>query len=98
MANRLDEIVALHRDSILRLAAQRCAYNVRVFGSVARGEARANSDVDFLVEFPSTYRLIDHAALLNDLQELLGCPVDVAIEANLREEMRPHILKDAVPL
>ncbi len=98
MATKLDEILALHRNTILQLAAQRGAYNVRVFGSVARGTASTNSDIDFLVEFPPSYRLLDHAGLLNDLQELLGCPVDVAVEANLREEIRPYILKDAVAL
>ena len=98
MATKLDEILALHRNTSLQLAARRGAYNVRVFGSVARGTARAGSDIDFLVEFPPSYRLLDHAGLLNDLQELLGCPVDVAVEANLREEIRPYILKDAVAL
>ena len=86
------------RDDILRLAEARGVYNVRVFGSVARGDANADSDVDLLVCFPDNYRLRDHAGLVVLLEQLLGYPVDIAIEQNLREVYRPHILKDAIPL
>ncbi|MCB9457501.1 MAG: nucleotidyltransferase family protein [Anaerolineaceae bacterium] len=86
------------RDEILRLAKQRGASNVRVFGSVARQEAGEDSDIDILVTFRAGYRLLDHAGLVMDLQELLGRHVDVAIESNLRDEMRDTILRDAIPL
>jgi len=86
------------REAILQLASKRGAYNVRVFGSVARGEARPDSDVDFLVDFKPGYRLLDHVGLMVDLQNLLGRKVDVAVAANLREELRPYILQDAVPI
>ncbi|MCU0480421.1 MAG: nucleotidyltransferase domain-containing protein, partial [Anaerolineae bacterium] len=80
------------------LAEARGAYDVRVFGSVARGEAHPDSDVDLLVKFPSDYRLRDHSGLIVSLEQLLNCPVDVAIEANLREAYRAYILEDAIDL
>ncbi|NWF68109.1 MAG: nucleotidyltransferase domain-containing protein [Chloroflexi bacterium] len=83
------------REQILQLAAQRKAYHVRVFGSVARHEADQDSDVDFLVDFQPDYSLWDHIGLIQDLQALLGRKVDVAIEKNLHEKLRPAILRDA---
>jgi len=65
------------REEILRLAARYGAYNVRVFGSAARGEAGPDSDVDFLVELEPDRSLFDLGGLLMDLQELLECEVDV---------------------
>ncbi len=94
----IEDIIGNKRDDILRLAAQYGAFNVRVFGSVARGEAREDSDVDFLVDFKSGYRLMEHVGFVVDLQELLGRRVEVAIEKNLREELRPYIMKDITPL
>jgi predicted nucleotidyltransferase len=94
----IDDLLKDKRDAILELAARYGASNVRVFGSVARGEARPDSDVDFLVDFKPDYRLWDHIGLQQDLEDLLGRKVDVAIARNLREEFRPYILRDAVNL
>ncbi|MFQ3657914.1 MAG: nucleotidyltransferase family protein [Anaerolineae bacterium] len=74
------------------------ASNVRVFGSVARNEATSTSDVDLLVAFPAGCKLLDHAALLMDLRDLLGVAVDVSIKANLKSHLRSQILEEAVPL
>lgn len=65
------------REEILRTAARHGAVSVRIFGSVARGEEGPDSDVDFLVELEPGRSLIDHVALLQDLEDLLGCKVDV---------------------
>ncbi len=86
------------RDEILRIAARHGASNVRVFGSVARGEADAQSDVDLLVELERGRSLLDHAALMLDLESLLGRRVDVATERGLRPQIREHILREAVLL
>jgi predicted nucleotidyltransferase len=86
------------REAILRLASERGAYNVRVFGSVARGEALAESDVDFLVDLEPGRSLFDLGGLLMDLQEMLGVRVDVVTEEGLRERVRQTVLKDAKPL
>jgi predicted nucleotidyltransferase len=94
----IDELLKDRRNDILRLAEKYGASNVRVFGSVARGEARPDSDVDLLVRFKPDYRLWDKIGLKQDLEELLGCKVDVVHDQFIREEIAPDILKDAIPL
>ncbi len=71
---------------------------MRVFGSVARGTARRNSDIDFLVDMEEGRSLLDHAALILDLERLLKRPVDVASEHGLRRLVRREVLKEAVAL
>lgn len=93
----LNELRA-RRDEIRAVAERYGAYNVRVFGSVARNEVASTSDVDLLVSFPAKYKLLDHAALLMDLRDLLGVAVDVSVEANLKDPLRSRILSEAVPL
>ncbi len=94
----IDEILKRRREEILRIAAKHGAHNVRVFGSVARGEAGPDSDVDFLVEMEKGRSLFDLGGLLMDLQELLGRPIDVVTEKGLRDRIRPRVLRDAVSL
>lgn len=86
------------RDDILRLATAHGARNVRVFGSVARGEADAASDIDLLVDLEPGRGLLDLGGLLMDLQALLDRPVDVVTERGLRERIRERVLREAVPL
>jgi predicted nucleotidyltransferase len=86
------------REDILRLASEYGASNVRVFGSVARGEALSDSDIDFIVDLEPGRSLFDLGGLLMDLQETLGVRVDVVTEAGLRERVRQNVLKDAKPL
>jgi len=69
-----------------------------VFGSVARGEAGPDSDVDLLVDMEPGRSLLDHIALLQDLQDLLGIDVDVVTERALHWYVRDKVLKEAVPL
>ncbi len=92
------ELVKMKRDDILRTATEYGAYNVRIFGSVARGEADAASDVDLLVDMEAGRSLLDLGGLLVDLQTLLGCQVDVVTEQGLRERIRDRVLKEAVAL
>jgi len=86
------------REEILRVAASHGARNVRIFGSVARGEADETSDIDFLVDMESDRSLLDVAALLADLRELLGRKVDVVSEKGLYWLLKRRILKEAKPL
>jgi uncharacterized protein len=86
------------REEILRAAARYGASNVRIFGSVARGEAGPESDVDVLVDLEPGRSLLDHAALLLELEALLGCPVDVVTERGLRARFHERVLREAVPL
>ena len=86
------------RDAVLDVARRYGAANVRVFGSVARGEATLESDVDLLVEWEPGRSLLDHAGLVLDLQDLLGAPVEVGTERSLHWYVRERILAEAVPL
>jgi hypothetical protein len=92
--NRLQE----RRTQVLAIAAKHGAYNVRVFGSVARHEADSASDIDLLVDMEPERSLLDLGGLLMDLQELLGCPVDVVTEKGLRGRIRERVLKEATAL
>jgi hypothetical protein len=80
------------------IARRHGAVDVRVFGSVVRDEAGAASDVDFLVEMEAGHSLLERAGLLVDLQDALGCEVDVATESSLRDRVRDRVLEEAVPL
>jgi predicted nucleotidyltransferase len=92
------EAVRRRRAEILRLTARYGASNVRVFGSVARGDASSESDVDLLVEFEPGRSLLDLVGLELDLRDLLGLHVDVATVASLKDRIRPRVLAEAVPL
>lgn len=94
----LESVLHEKREEILRIAARHGASNVRVFGSVARGEAGSESDFDFLVEMERGRSLMDRAALIIDLETLLGRRVDVATERGLKPAIREHILQEAVRL
>jgi predicted nucleotidyltransferase len=80
------------------LAARRGASNIRVFGSVARGDADSTSDVDLLVDLAPDRSLFDLGGLLTDLADLLGTEVDVVTEASLKPRVRQQILAEAIPL
>jgi len=86
------------RQEILSIAARHGARNVRVFGSVARGEAGPESDLDILVDLEPGRSLLDHAALLLDLEAALGCKVDVVTERGLRARVREDVLREAVAI
>lgn len=94
----IEDVIGQKRDAVLRLASEHGAYNVRVFGSVARGEARPDSDVDFLVDFREGVTIFDMIGLWQDLTELLGREVDLSTEKGLKKWVKPHALKDAVSL
>jgi len=93
-----EQLLTTRREDILRIAAQHGARNVRLFGSVARGEAGDGSDLDFLVEMEPGRSLLDLAALRNDLMDLLGREVDVVTEDSLYWLLRRKILREARPL
>ena len=94
----LQELRTTKRDEILRIAAKRGARNIRVFGSVARGESDARSDIDFLVDLESDRSLFDLSGLLIDLEAVLQTEVDVVTERGLRARVREKVLREAVPL
>ena len=91
-------VLGSSRDEILRVAASHGARNVRIFGSVARGDARPDSDLDLLVEFEVQPSLLDHARLALDLERVVGRRVDVATERELRPPYRDRVIREAVAL
>lgn len=86
------------RAQLAELSARRGATNLRVFGSVARGEATPSSDLDLLVDLQPGRSLLDLGGLLMDLTELLGVEVDVVTEASLRPRVRERVLAEAIEL
>jgi len=91
-------LLKVRRKEILEIAVRNGAVNVRIFGSVARGDDRPESDIDFLVNLESGRSLLDLARLLRELNTLLKRPVDVVTEAGLRPRIKPQVLKEARPL
>jgi predicted nucleotidyltransferase len=87
-----------HRPTILRIATRHGARNVRVFGSIVRGDAGPNSDIDLLVELEPGRTLLDVIALEQDLEELLGRPVEVLTDGGLSPYLQERILAEAAAL
>ena len=86
------------RERILAVAAEHGARNVRIFGSVSRGEADEKSDIDFLVELDQDRSLMDHAGLQIALQELFDRKIDVVSDRGLKPRIKDRVLREAVPL
>jgi len=94
----LQALLKEKRAAILEAAKQHGVQNVRIFGSVARGDFDEKSDLDFLVESEQGRSLLDHAAFLNDLEALLGCKVDVVSEKGIKARIKDRILREARPI
>jgi predicted nucleotidyltransferase/uncharacterized protein with HEPN domain len=92
------DLLQAKREDILLTATRHGAFNVRVFGSVARGEADVESDIDLLVDVEPGRTLFDLSELLMDLQNLLGRNVDIVTEKGLHNRIRQRVLNEAVPL
>jgi predicted nucleotidyltransferase len=91
-------LVEEHRDKILELAERHGASNVRIFGSLARGEGAESSDLDLLVTFDEKRSLLDLVGLKQELEDLLHLPVDVVTEPALSPYIRDRVLAEAMPL
>jgi predicted nucleotidyltransferase len=97
VGERIEELRAI-REDVCRIAASHGASNVRVFGSVGRGEQGASSDLDLLVDMAKGRSLFDLIALSNDLEESLGVEMDVVTEASLSPYIRDRVLDEAIAL
>ncbi len=95
---KLDEILKKNRERILKICQKYGATNVRVFGSVARGDASSSSDIDLLVTFENGRTLLDQAGLQLELEKLLKCRVDVISENGINPLIKKRILMEARPL
>lgn len=92
------DLIKSKKNEIITLADKHGAYNIRIFGSVARGQADENSDIDFLVDFRPDVSLLDWSDLWIQLEDLLGRKVDIATEKILKERIKDRVLKEAKPL
>lgn len=93
---RLDRLLEEKRGEILRIASEHGAREVRVFGSVARGEDDRESDIDFLVELDPGRSLLDLGGLQMELESLLGRRVDVVTARGLKARIRERVLREAI--
>jgi predicted nucleotidyltransferase len=98
--NQSDLLLRLseNKQRIFDLAIAHKAFEIKVFGSVARGDNNQNSDVDFLVSFNDKANLFDLIALKQDLENLLECPVDIATPSSLKQSIRTRVLSEAKDL
>ncbi len=97
-SQRMMDAVRSHRDEILEIADRRRAENLRIFGSVVRGDAREDSDLDILVDLKPHASLFDLGGLSGELEELLGMKVDVVPARSLKHAIHERVLDEAVPL
>ena len=94
----IDKLLQDNRDEILQIATRHGARDVRVFGSLARGEAGPDSDIDILVKLDTGLSLLDIVAIKQDLEDLIGCEVDVVTEAAISPYIREEVLRESVSL
>jgi predicted nucleotidyltransferase len=94
----INEVLGDRREMILRTAERHGARNVRIFGSVARGDARPDSDIDLLVEMAPAHSPFFPGGLIADLQDMLGRPVHVVTERALHQVIRERVVREAVAL
>jgi uncharacterized protein len=92
------EVLRQKRDDIKRIAAKHGVINIRVFGSVARDQARQDSDIDLLIDVGPTTSSWFPAGLILDLENLLGCRVEVVTEKSLNPKLRERVLSEAVQI
>jgi len=92
------ELVKAKRDQILSAARRHGASRVRLFGSAARGDDTAASDLDFVVELEEGRSLLDLGGMQSDLERIMGCSVDVVTEKGLRDRIRTRVLSESIPL
>jgi predicted nucleotidyltransferase len=98
MANAIDQVIHERREEIEQIAARHGVVRMRLFGSVARGEATPDSDIDFLVETGPTTSAWFPAGLMLDLEALLGRRIEIVTEHALQPDLRESVLRDARPL
>jgi len=94
----IPDLLRRKRKEILQIASSHGAFNVRIFGSTTGGDARKDSDIDFLVDMEPGRSLLDLGALMLDLQDMLGREVDVVTEGSIYWILRRRVLKEARPL
>ncbi len=98
ISDNLKQRILEKRTEIQKIAAKYGANNIRIFGSVARGDAKENSDIDFLMDIEAGHSLLHRISLIQELEDLLNCKVDVAKPQLLHETIKEQVLKESIPL
>ena len=86
------------KPQVLEVAKRYGALNLRIYGSIATGQEHPTSDLDLLIDLPKGQSLLDLISLRKELEDLLGCPVDMTEAENLHPLIRSQILEQALPL
>jgi hypothetical protein len=94
----LNKLIARNRDAIKEIARRYNASNIRVFGSMARGDAENNSDVDLLADLDVNTSLLDRIALIQEIEDLLGRKIDLVTVDKLHRVIKDRVIKEAIPL
>ena len=96
---KINSLIQQNREKIVQIAAKHGASNIRIFGSVARGEADEQSDLDLLIDYCSEHRSPWFPLqLIRELEALLGCKVDIVTEQGLKDRIKELVLKESIPL
>ncbi len=98
MKTDLTQLLQDKKAEIIEAAARNGANDIRVFGSIARGDAHDESDIDFLVEFEKGRSALDEVGLIEELEQLLGRKVHVVTPGALHRVIRDKVLAEAMPL
>lgn len=93
---KVEAVIKVNSSEIKQIAARHGASNIRLFGSVARGDAKPDSDVDFLIDVTAETSPWFPVGLIQDLEKLLGCRVEIVTERALNIDLREQVLQEAV--
>lgn len=94
----LNKLITGNRDAILKIAQRYNAVNIRVFGSMVRGDAEYNSDVDLLVDLDVNISLLDRIAMIQEIEDLLGRKIDLVTPDKLHSVIKDRVMNEAIPL
>jgi len=94
----MNDLLIKHKTRILQIANRHGAFNIKIFGSFARGEENENSDIDLLIKLQPGRSLLDLIAIKQDIEDLLGCKVDVVTDAAISPYIREPVMNEAVNL
>lgn len=95
---KMNKIIKENKEEILRIAKKYGAKNLEIFGSVVQGTDKPDSDIDILLDLEAGRTLLDHAALMCELEELLGRKVDIVTRKGIKKRIRERVFREAVPL
>ncbi len=94
----LDKLITRNREAIIKIAQRNNAVNIRVFGSMVRGDAESDSDVDLLADLDINTSLLDRIAITQEIEDLLGRKIDLVTPDKLHRVIKDRVMKESIPL